>query len=295
MSIGGAFLGSAKAYAYPVTGEMTESIGLGAAFAAMLEKHGGLGRTSVAELTRTWASVPALLPRGGSAYWSTNGTFLTIEKPSPDVLDALRRDASSSSVARALLDRVADGAELSVDGALDLLRAMLPAYGTLLSSEYEISAPALPARREDDRYLGNPLNAPLPRAKNLQIYCLYGYGKPTPAGLRLSWAAPRASSPANVPERYLEISKSGGGVVQGDGDGPRQCSFFRVDGARGRRTTRERISVAQARCRSRLWGITARAAGAARGSTHQRCVSDSRSTSTRPPTPSPRYCDRSTL
>ena len=133
MSIGGAFLGSAKAYAYPVTGEMTESIGLGAAFAAMLEKHGGLGRTSVAELTRTWASVPALLPRGGSAYWSTNGTFLTIEKPSPDVLEALRRDASSSTVARALLDRVADGAELSVDGALDLLRAMLPACATRVS------------------------------------------------------------------------------------------------------------------------------------------------------------------
>jgi hypothetical protein len=207
----------------------------------MLEKHGGLGRTSVAELTRTWASVPALLPRGGSAYWSTNGTFLTIEKPSPDVLEALRRDAPSSKVAAALLDRVADGAELTVDGALDLLRAMLPAYGTLLSSEYEISAPALPARRDDDRYLGNPLNAPLPRAKNLQIYCLYGYGKPTPAGLKLAWAAPRASSPANVPERYLEISKSGGGVVQGDGDGPRQCSFFALM-ARGGVEQRESVS-----------------------------------------------------
>ena len=141
VSIGGAFLGSAKAYAYPVTGEMTESIGLGAAFAAMLEKHGGLGRTSVAELTRTWASVPALLPRGGKNYWSTNNTFLTIEKPSPDVLEALRRDASSSTVARALLDRVADGAELSVDGALDLLRAMLPACATRAS---------LPRHRRDD-------------------------------------------------------------------------------------------------------------------------------------------------
>ena len=172
----------------------------------------------MAELTRTWASVPALLPRGGTNYWSTNGTFLTIEKPSPDVLAALRRDAPSSQVAAALLDRVAGGAELTVDGALDLLRSMLPAYGTLLSREYEISAPALPARRDDDRYLGNPLNAPLPRAKNLQIYCLYGYGKPTPAGLRLSWAAPRPEG-GDVPERYLEISKSGGGVVQGDGDG----------------------------------------------------------------------------
>ena len=102
VSIGGAFLGSAKAYAYPVTGEMTESIGLGAAFAAMLEKHGGLGRTSVAELTRTWASVPALLPRGGTNYWSTNGTFLTIEKPSPDVLGgaAARRSVKSPSPRR---------------------------------------------------------------------------------------------------------------------------------------------------------------------------------------------------
>ena len=218
VSIGGAFLGSAKAYAYPVTGEMTESIGLGAAFAAMLEKHGGLGRTSVAELTRTWASVPALLPRGGSAYWSTNGTFLTIEKPAPDVLEALRRDAPSSQVAAALLDRVADGAELTVDGALDLLRALLPAYGALFDGEYEIRAPALPARKDDHRYIGNPLNAPLPRAKNLQIYCLYGYGKPTPAGLKLAWAPPRPEG-GDVPERYLEISKSGGGVVQGDGDG----------------------------------------------------------------------------
>ena len=133
-------------------------------------------------------------------------------------LEALRRDASSSTVARALLDRVADGAELSVDGALDLLEAMLPAYGALLRGEYEIRAPSLPARKDDHRYLGNPLNAPLPRAKNLQVYCLYGYNKPTPAGLRLAWAPPRPEG-GDVPERYLEISKSGGGVVQGDGDG----------------------------------------------------------------------------
>ena len=162
VSIGGAFLGSAKAYAYPVTGEMTESIGLGAAFAAMLEKHGGLGRTSVAELTRTWASVPALLPRGGTNYWSTNGTFLTIEKPAPDVLEALRRATPQVEHRRAaLLDRVADGAERH--GAddrrrrvRDLLRAMLPAYGALFDGEYEIRAPALPARKDDHRYIGNP-------------------------------------------------------------------------------------------------------------------------------------------
>lgn len=216
VSIGGTFLGSAKAYAYPVTGEMTESIGLGNAFAAALEAHGGLGRTSVAELTRTWASVPALLPRGGRAYWP-NGTFLTIEKPSPDVLEALRRDAASSKVARALLERVSDGATLDVDGALDLLRAMLPTYGALFDGEYEIRAPALPARKQDHRYIGNPLNAPLPKAKHMQVYCLYGFGKPTPAGLKLAWAAPRPG--ADVPERYLEISKGGSGVVQGDGDG----------------------------------------------------------------------------
>ena len=46
----------------------------------------------------------------------------------------------------------------------------------------------------------------------------------------MAWAPPRPEGGA-VPERYLEISKSGGGVVQGDGDGPRQCSFFRVEGA----------------------------------------------------------------
>ena len=85
VSIGGAFLSSAKAYAYPVTGEMTESIGLGAAFAAMLEKHGGLGRTSVAELGDVGVRAGAPSPRR-HAYWSTNGTFLTIEKP-PHVLE----------------------------------------------------------------------------------------------------------------------------------------------------------------------------------------------------------------
>ena len=131
---------------------------------------------------------------------------------------APRRNAPSSTVARALLDRVADGAELNVDGALDLLRAMLPAYGALFDGEQRDTCARLagPQRRPSlHRQSTECATAARQEPSNLLSY---GFGKPTPAGLRLRGSR-RGQRVANVPERYLEISKSGGGVVQGDGDG----------------------------------------------------------------------------
>ena len=261
--VGGTFLGSAKALAYPVSGEMTDTLGLWPMLGPALEAHGGLGRAAVATMTRSWSSVPALLPRGGAAFWNAThaGDFVSFEAPGADVVEALERDAATprGRVARALLDVAARNATMDVDAALDWLRSMLPGYScrraelgefsmtfaaswnagpkaprlegglslsrrymALVDNERAARAPRSLRRGRSDaaerertrrprprherprrydlaanateghRFWGNPVAAPLPFAPSLEIYCLYGVGRPTPAAFRFEWVASRA-------------------------------------------------------------------------------------------------------
>ncbi|KAK7250049.1 O-acyltransferase [Aureococcus anophagefferens] len=80
----GALLGSAKALAYLVTGEMTDAVGMGPLLAQLFESHGGIQRRARRDLTRSWASVPALLPKGGDAFWRTDD-FVVLDEPPADV------------------------------------------------------------------------------------------------------------------------------------------------------------------------------------------------------------------
>lgn len=229
--IGGAYLGSAKALAYLVSGTMTDAVGMGPLLNNLFESHGGIKRRAVADLTRSWSSVPALLPKGGDAYWGLDATlattpFVTLEAPPPEAVAALARDAArGGGVARALLASANGTTTFAVDGSMAWLKRLLPAYYALLDAEYSLAGP--PAAGEEtsrnERDYGNPLLAPLPRAPAMRTYCLYGVGRPTPVAFTFGWAAPRRSAPSpaeDVPERYLVLSTSdASSVVEGDGDG----------------------------------------------------------------------------
>ena len=73
--------------------------------------------------------------------------------------------------------------------------------------------PASPAEK-----FGDPLTAPLPRAPNLKIYCLYGVGKPTERAYHYVHRPGQSDRPF-----ALDVSVHGGGVERGvtsvDGDG----------------------------------------------------------------------------
>ena len=197
----GALLGSAKALAYLVTGEMTDAVGMGPLLAQLFESHGGIQRRAVADLTRSWASVPALLPKGGDAFWRTDD-FVVLDEPPADVRAALERDAAANgTVAAALLAALATNRTMAVDAALDWLRAMLPAYGALLDGEYDLTGPPAAGRRRrrpplPARAWGNGLLAPLPKAPSLEIYCLYGTGRSTPKTFEFAWTRPPRAAPA---------------------------------------------------------------------------------------------------
>ncbi|KAH8074116.1 O-acyltransferase [Aureococcus anophagefferens] len=165
---------------------------LSGAKVALFESHGGIQRRAVADLTRSWASVPALLPKGGDAFWRTDD-FVVLDEPPADVRAALERDAAANgTVAAALLAALAKNRTITAP-SLEIYCLYGTGRSTPKTFEFAWTRPPRAPAFDD---------AAAPR--------------PAPPCFR------RAASPRQVPERYLVISDAGApgsGVIAGDGDG----------------------------------------------------------------------------
>lgn len=228
-TIGGAFLGAPKCYPYLLSGEMTDTFQMGQTFTWLSEFHGGLNRDALFNLTRSWGSVAALLPKGGDAVWkfatanaNTSANVETVHNATIESTEAVENMVNPAPTS--LIEIVDDETKTTVtssfgaDDTVDFLRKLAPDYMALVDSEYIFSPrdvdPDLGTL--DPRTWSNPLLAPLPAAPSTKLHCLYGVGKPTPRTIRFAPLAPIAD--ARRTERLFEISRKGG-VIDGDGDG----------------------------------------------------------------------------
>lgn len=206
VTIGGAFLGAPKCLSYIVSGEMTDALNMGQFFSQLSELHGGIGRDALLALTRSWGSVPALLPKGHDALWDEpNASLFEVDQP------------------------------LSASETIAFLRRLAPDYMANVDDEYALFAD----NADGSRAWTNPLLTPLPPAASTKLYCLYGVGRPTPRNLRFV----PLDEPSG--DRLFEVDRKRG-VTMGEGDGTVplvSLGYMCVDGWNSRRLNPHRMRV----------------------------------------------------
>lgn len=178
INISGCMLGAAKGLPAVLSGEMKDTAQLNAFAVYGLEKF--LSREERAEIFRAMPGISSMLPKGGDAIWG-NATYAPDDLPSP------RQNLTNGhflSFKPPMNSTLHPHVNLTMSAALDYLLSHTESwYADQIRHSYTHGVSHTRAdvdRAENDpRTWLNPLEARLPLAPNLKIYCFYGVGKPT--------------------------------------------------------------------------------------------------------------------
>ncbi|KAN0063168.1 phospholipid:diacylglycerol acyltransferase [Thecaphora frezii] len=180
-SIAGTFLGVPKAMSAMLSGEMRDTVEVPPAAAYLLERF--FNRRERANLFRSWAGGASMLIKGGEDVWG-NATFAPDDEP--DATDTHGQFLSFRQLDTWKQDEAGTGVRenLTVSQAHHFLLEHAPSsFQKMLQSNYshsiERDPQQLEANNEDETKWSNPLEATLPRAPSMKVYCIYGVGKPT--------------------------------------------------------------------------------------------------------------------
>ncbi|CAG8496425.1 5614_t:CDS:10 [Ambispora gerdemannii] len=195
VNIGGPLLGLPKALSALLSGEMRDTVELGAFGIYVLERF--FSKRERAELFRTWGGLASMLPKGGEAIWG-NATHAPDDKKygDPDKKESFGPMLTFRSFPRFIknLTKSSPDKSSSPDGPQLVHHHTSTAVVTflqqhadrlfkrMLSTNYSFG---LTENKGDFRdnvdhtKWSNPLESQLPYAPDLKIYCLYGIGKDT--------------------------------------------------------------------------------------------------------------------
>ncbi|KAG0077225.1 hypothetical protein BGZ90_007505 [Linnemannia elongata] len=238
-------------------GEGRDTAQLGVVSAYVLEQF--FSRRERADLFRSWGGLSSMIPKGGNRIWGTihgapdDGTHdeeetvmnekIAKSEETPGATTK-RKHGEQSPTFGAML-AFAEGSNMEnhgMDESMGLLSKMAGnAYNTMLAKNYTVGASVTQKQMDkttkDPASWTNPLEATLPYAPKMKIYCLYGVGKSTERSYtynRVSDLAPQIfdQRPGNVsdetgrvPNIYIDTTVHDDklgisyGVHQGDGDG----------------------------------------------------------------------------
>ncbi|PYH89440.1 phospholipid:diacylglycerol acyltransferase [Aspergillus ellipticus CBS 707.79] len=174
INISGCMLGAVKGLTAVLSGEMRDTAQLNAFAVYGLEKF--LSKEERAEIFRAMPGISSMLPKGGEAVWG-NSTW------APD--DQLHQSHSYGTVLNFRETNSTNTSKnLTVPESLSyLFKDSESWYSNQVLSSY--SHGVAHTKREveenenDPRTWLNPLEARLPLAPDMKIYCFYGVGKPT--------------------------------------------------------------------------------------------------------------------
>ncbi|KPI37340.1 Phospholipid:diacylglycerol acyltransferase [Cyphellophora attinorum] len=189
INISGCMLGAAKDIPAVLSGEMKDTAQLNAFAVYGLEKF--LAREERAEIFRAMPGISSMLPKGGDAVWG-NMTWAPDDalpdqnttQPSPAVAQQGHSFGQFISFKPPRNTSLAPPQNFTMSSALDyLLNVTEPWYRDQILSSYSHGVAHTKKEVEhnenDPRKWLNPLEARLPLAPDLKIYCFYGIGKPT--------------------------------------------------------------------------------------------------------------------
>ncbi|KAL1854223.1 phospholipid:diacylglycerol acyltransferase [Paecilomyces lecythidis] len=174
INVSGCMLGALKGLTAVLSGEMRDTAQLNAFAVYGLEKF--LSKEERAEIFRAMPGISSMLPKGGDAVWG-NSTWAPDDQPGqPFTYGNLInfRETNSSWTQK----------NLTVGEALPYLMNQSDSwYRDMLLSSYSFgvahTTKEVEANEDDPRTWLNPLEARLPVAPDMKIYCFYGVGKST--------------------------------------------------------------------------------------------------------------------
>lgn len=226
VNISGCMLGAVKGLTAVLSGEMRDTAQLNAFAVYGLEKF--LSKEERAEIFRAMPGISSMLPKGGEAVWG-NSSWAPDDQPGQAMtygnLLNFRHDLDNgNSNSRGSTFSFKN---LTTAESLDYLLAQSePWYSKQVRNSYSHGVAhtrkEVEANEHDPRTWLNPLEARLPLAPDMKIYCFYGVGKPTErsyfyqeetdplVNLNVSIDTTVSSGPDGVVDR---------GVVMGEGDG----------------------------------------------------------------------------
>ncbi|KIV82333.1 hypothetical protein PV11_04452 [Exophiala sideris] len=178
INISGCMLGTAKDIPAVLSGEMKDTAQLNAFAVYGLEKF--LSREDRAELFRAMPGISSMLPKGGEAVWG-NSTWAPDDLPYPQqnkthgIFLSFKPKLNSSTTPRKNMTMA--------ESFQYLMESTEPWYQDQVRHAYSHGVAHTKSEVEqnenDPRTWLNPLEARLPHAPKLKIYCFYGIGKLT--------------------------------------------------------------------------------------------------------------------
>ncbi|KAL4892113.1 Lecithin:cholesterol acyltransferase-domain-containing protein [Aspergillus ambiguus] len=215
INISGCMLGAVKGLTAVLSGEMRDTAQLNAFAVYGLEKF--LSKEERAEIFRAMPGISSMLPKGGDAVWG-NATWAPDDQPGQPMTfgNVLNFRESNSTLTRKNLT--------ATESLSYLLDQSDDWYGRQLLSSYSHGVAhttrEVEANEKDPRTWLNPLEARLPKAPDMKIYCFYGVGKPT----ERSYFYQEERDPLVNLNVSIDTTVTNGdgvdhGVVMGEGDG----------------------------------------------------------------------------
>lgn len=215
VNISGCMLGAVKGLTAVLSGEMRDTAQLNAFAVYGLERF--LSKEERALIFRAMPGISSMLPKGGDAVWG-NETWAPDDQPGKSVSYGSFisfRENNSTWTSR----------NLTMEASLGyLLNQTEDWYRKQISDSYSHGVAhtraEVEANEDDPRKWLNPLEARLPLAPDMKIYCFYGVGKPTERSYFYQEERdPLTSINVTIDTTVTEPDGADHGVVMGEGDG----------------------------------------------------------------------------
>lgn len=227
INISGCMLGTAKDIPALLSGEMKDTAQLNAFAVYGLEKF--LSKEDRAEIFKAMPGISSMLPKGGEAVWG-NGTWAPDDLPPPiqnrthGVFLSFRPKFNATDTPHK---------NLTIPQAMDyLMEKSEPWYVKQVKRSYSHGVAhtrqEVEQNEDNPRTWMNPLEARLPHAPDMKIYCFYGIGKPTERSYFYKenrnplngYINMSIDTSVNSPNgRLQQLGSIDHGVVFGEGDG----------------------------------------------------------------------------
>lgn len=187
IDISGSTLGTPKAITALISGEMKDTVQLNALAVYGLEKF--FSRRERVDMLRSFGGIASMFPKGGETIWGnvTHAPDDPANNKLSEEIDDAENEPNHDSFGKFIRFRDKSGNSVqnfTVSESIDnMLENSPPWYSKRVHEQYSYgitkTAKELAKNNHNHTTWSNPLEASLPYAPDMKMYCFYGVGNPT--------------------------------------------------------------------------------------------------------------------